>query len=289
MYIGKIHIENFGSIDNFEAKFDKGLNVISSEFWSDILAVLGIVTGSRVVGFNFTRYVFRTDARINAVLCGNFGSADIELFYDENCTHNCGRNIIINGKKVAEDDFNAVIGIISERQECSVYINGNDYRRYVSFADCDFVHRLESYLQRQARCNDKEDVVGSPRFNVAVQDFISAFKFVPINSSKDIWLSITKDGVFVPLCRGEVRHDLSVSEREIFNYLCFAEVNRFWGQVADKCSFAEQLPLYIGDFMCYIDEAIDITPLIDRVLALCRQTFLFCHDRYPHRCGATNR
>lgn len=274
MRIDKIHIENFGSIKNFEAEFCDKLNVICSEFWPDILAVLGLVAGSKVVGFNFTRHAFTQNTRIYAAISGNFGKASIDLFYCESEPHGCGRRIVLNGKEAAEEDLKNAIGATFEREECSVFINEHDYRRYVPFAEYDFTRKLNLYLNYVPK-NGNRDIMGTPQFKEALHEFISSFTPVPINSSKDMWLSITKDGVFFPLWRGEVRQDLSASEREIFNYLCFAGVNAFWDQAADKCHIKECLPLFIGDFICFIDVATDITPLISRTLALGRQAFLF--------------
>lgn len=55
MHIERLCIENFGKIKEFKAEFKGGVNVICSEFWHDILAALGLVAGSKVIGFNFTR------------------------------------------------------------------------------------------------------------------------------------------------------------------------------------------------------------------------------------------
>lgn len=274
MRIDKIHIENFGSIKNFEAEFCDKLNVVCSEFWTGILAVLGLVTGSKVIGFNFTRHVFNTYTRIYAALSGNFGKANIDLFYDESEPHCCGRNIILNGKEAAEEDLIKVCGVSLEEVECSVFINEHDYRRYVPLAEYDFTRKLNLYLNYVPK-NGNRDIMGTLQFKEVLHGFISSFEPVSINSSKDMWLSITNDGVFVPLRHGEERQDLSAAEQTIFNYLCFAEVNAFWGQAVDKCHIKERLPLYIGDFICFIDEATDITPFISRALALGRQAFLF--------------
>lgn len=274
MQIEELRIENFGPIKNFGAKFCDKLNVICSEYWTDILAVLGFVAGSRVVGFNFTHYVFMQNTRIYAAISGNFGKANIDLFYDGSEAHDCGRRIILNGEKAAEEDLRKAIGASLEEEECSVFINEHDYRRYVPLAEYDFTRKLNLYLNYVPK-NGNRDIMGTPQFKEVLHGFISSFEPVPINSSKDMWLSITKDGVFFPLWRGEVRQDLSASEREIFNYLCFAGVNAFWDQAADKCHIKERLPLYIGDFICFIDMATDITPLISRALALGRQAFLF--------------
>lgn len=274
MQIEVLRIENFGPIKNFGAKFCDKLNVICSEFWPDILAVLGLVAGSKVVGFNFTRHAFTQNTRIYAAISGNFGKASIDLFYCESEPHGCGRRIVLNGKEAAEEDLKNAIGATFEREECSVFINEHDYRRYVPFAEYDFTRKLNLYLNYVPK-NGNRDIMGTPQFKEALHEFISSFTPVPINSSKDMWLSITKDGVFFPLWRGEVRQDLSASEREIFNYLCFAGVNAFWDQAADKCHIKEYLPLFIGDFICFIDVATDITPLISRTLALGRQAFLF--------------
>ena len=121
------------------------------------------------------------------------------------------------------------------------------------------------------------------RSKEVLHDFISSFEQIPINLSKDMWLSITKDGVFVPLWHGEERHDLSAAEREIFNFLCYVEVNKFWGQVIAKCHSSERLPLFIGDFAQVIDRATDITPFISRANSLGRQTFLFCRNEHTLR------
>lgn len=277
MQIEVLRIENFGPIKNFGAKFCDKLNVICSEFWPDILAVLGLVAGSKVVGFNFTRHAFTQNTRIYASISGNFGKAEVELFYDSESAHGCADKIILNGSSSSFKELRVSIGASLEEEECSVFINEHDYRRYVPFAEYDFIRKLNSYL-KYAPQKCKDTVIGTPQFKEVLRNFICSFERVPVNSSKDIWLSVTDDGVFVPLWRGEERLDLSASERAVFNYLCFVEVNAFWGQATHRCTLIEQLPLFIGDFICCIDEAADITSLITRALALGRQTFLFFSD-----------
>ena len=277
MQIEELCIENFGPIKNFGAKFCDKLNVICSEFWPDILAVLGLVAGSKVVGFNFTRHAFTQNTRIYASISGNFGKAEVELFYDSESAHGCADKIILNGSSSSFRELRASIGASLEEEECAIYINADDYRRGVPFSEYDFTRKLNSYLKSVLR-GSKENVMGTPQFNEVLRGFISPFERISINSSKDMWLSITNDGVFVPLLHGEVRHDLSAAEREMFNYLCFVEANRFWEHVVDKCRLKERLPLFIGNFICRIDEAADITPLISRALAFGRQTFLFFSD-----------
>lgn len=276
MQIEALRIENFGPIKNFGAKFCDKLNVICSEFWPDILAVLGLVAGSKVVGFNFTRHAFTQNTRIYASISGNFGKAEVELFYDSESAHCCADKIILNGSSSSFKELRASIGASLE-EECAVYINADDFRKFVPFAEYDFARKLNLYLNFTPQ-KGNSDIMGIPQLKEVLRGFISSFEQIPINSSKDMWLSITKDGVFVPLWHGEVRHDLSTTERAIFNYLCFVKVNAFWGQATHRCNLIEQLPLFIGDFICCIDEAADITPLIARALALGRQTFLFFSD-----------
>ena len=281
MRIERLRIENFGEIKEFKAEFGGGLNVICPDYWPDILSIMAIVSGSRILGFNSTRHIFTPNTRIYAAISGNFGKASIDLFYDESEPHGCGRRIILNGKKAAEEDLINAIGATFEREECSVCINENDYRRYVPFSEYDFSKKINNYvLSGENKLSRNERVVWTNIFKLKefkdrLHEFISSFSPVSINSSKDIWLSIKKDGTFFPLCCSEERDDLSMSERTIFNYLCFLEVNRFWGQVAGKLNFRESFPLYICDFICFIDEAVNIKPLIDRMLSLGRQTFLF--------------
>ena len=275
MQIDKIRIENFGQIEHFKAEFCSKLNVICSETRGDILAVLGMATGSRVVGFNFTRHIFTPNTRIYAAISGNFGKAEVELFYDSESSLSCADKIILNGSSSSFKELREAIGASLEKDECSVFINAQDYRRYMPFAEYDFTRKLNSYL-KYAPQSSSQYIMGTPQFKEVLRNFICSFESVPVNSSKDIWLSVTDDGVFFPLWHGRERLDLSASERAVFNYLCFVEVNAFWGQVAHVCNLKDGLPLFIGDFMRYIDRATDIAPLISRALSLGRQTFLFC-------------
>ena len=277
MRIERLRIENFGEIKEFKAEFGGGLNVICPEYWPDILSIMAIVSGSRILGFNSTRHIFTPNTRIYASISGNFGKAEVELFYDKNCSHACGNKITLNGNLSSFKELQGQIGASPEEEECAVYINADDFRKFVPFSEYDFSRKLNLYLN-YAPQKGNSDIMSTPKFNEILRGFISSFEQIPINLSKDIWLSITKDGVFVPMWRGEVRHDLSVAEREIFNYLCFVEVNAFWGQVAHKCNLNESLPLFIGYFICHIDEATDINPLVFNALTLGRQTFLFFKD-----------
>ena len=274
MLIESLRIENFGEIKEFKAEFGGGLNVICSEFWPDILSIMAIVSGSRMLGFNSTRHIFTPNTRIYAAISGNFGKAEVELFYDKNCSHACGNKITLNGNLSSFKELQGQIGASPEEEECAVYINADDFRKFVPFSEYDFSRKLNLYLNYAPQKGDS-DIMSTPKFNEILRGFISSFEQIPINLSKDIWLSITKDGTFFPLCRGKDRDDLSMSERTIFNYLCFLEVNRFWGQVAGKLNSRESFPLYICDFICFIDEAVNIKPLIDRMLSLGRQVFLF--------------
>lgn len=274
MRIERLRIENFGEIKEFKAEFGGGLNVICPEYWPDILSIMAIVSGSRILGFNSTRHIFTPNTRIYASIRGNFGKAEVELFYDKNCSHACGNKITLNGNLSSFKELQGQIGASPEEEECAVYINADDFRKFVPFSEYDFSRKLNLYLN-YAPQKGNSDIMSTPKFNEILRGFISSFEQIPINSSNDIWLSIKKDGTFFPLCRGKDRDDLSMSERTIFNYLCFLEVNRFWGQVAGKLNFRESFPLYICDFICFIDEAVNIKPIIDRMLSLGRQVFLF--------------
>ena len=282
MLIESLRIENFGEIKEFKAEFGGGLNVICSEYWPDILSIMAIVSGSRILGFNSTRHIFTPNTRIYAAISGNFGKTEVELFNDNDCEHCCAGKFTINGRLSSFKELQVAIAASPEEEECSVFINEHDYHRYMPFAEYNFTRKLNSYL-KYAPQSGKECVMDTPQLKEDLHGFISSFEPVTINSSKDMWLSITDNGVFVPLWHGEVRHDLSTAERAIFNYLCFVEVNAFWGHVAAKCHSIERLPLFIGDFTHFIDSATDIIPFISRATSLGRQTFLFCRNEHTLR------
>lgn len=98
MRINKVSIENFGNIEQFNAQFSGRLNVICSEYWTDILSILAIITGSRTLGFNSTRHVFTQNTRIYASISGHFGTVEVELFYDGGCEHCCASKVALNGR-----------------------------------------------------------------------------------------------------------------------------------------------------------------------------------------------
>ena len=218
MLIESLRIENFGEIKEFKAEFGGGLNVICSEYWPDILSIMAIVSGSRILGFNSTRHIFTQNTRIYAAISGNFGTAEVELFYDKDSDHCCAGKFTINGRLSSFKELQVAIGASPEEEECAVYINADDFRKFVPFAEYDFARKLNLYLNYSPQ-KSNGDIMGIPQLKEVLRGFISSFEQIPINSSKDMWLSITKDGVFVPLWRGEVRHDLSAAEREIFNFL----------------------------------------------------------------------
>ena len=119
MLIESLRIENFGGIKEFKAEFGGGLNVICSEYWPDILSIMAIVSGSRILGFNSTRHIFTPNTRIYAAISGNFGTAEVELFYDNDSDHCCAGKFTINGRLSSFKELQVAIGASPEEEECA--------------------------------------------------------------------------------------------------------------------------------------------------------------------------
>lgn len=109
---------------------------------------------------------------------------------------------------------------------------------------------------------------GEKSFWFLLNDYILNFKPKIISENKNLFLGLTSQGSFIAVKKTECNSvicDLSASERIIFNFLCFIEINRFWQYVSAVRDFnCLEKPLIILNFSEYLDEAFNYVDFLQK-------------------------
>lgn len=98
-------------------------------------------------------------------------------------------------------------------------------------------------------------------FRRLLNEYIVDFIRKPLCERKNIYFDITFRGQFVAIKKignEEIRCDLSASEKTLFDFLCFLEINEFWQTVNGVRDLNyEDKPLILINFAKWIDECFD--------------------------------
>ena len=118
-------------------------------------------------------------------------------------------------------------------------------------------------------------------FRVYLNQFIKTFQPEPINQGKPYLATLSPQGEFqavLPGFAGPV--ELSETEEKLFFYICFLHIARFWADMEKlRDLHHEKKPLVIRNFLEHLDEATDISALMDRTAALQRQVIILTLPR----------
>lgn len=284
MNIKSITTERFGRFEYNTFHFNKNLNVIESERSSELFAALCVVLGNRVLRFQVSPYRFTDESHIYAEmeLCGE--TYTVEAFYAEDTPDHCGVCVRIDGHGLNETERVALFQTYEEAEECSYFINRYDYCRYVPFAGLDFSKKFTQYrlaLQDNrewfAKRTDGIGVTGT--FRKLLKNFCDGFIPEPINIYKRLWLTMDENFQFIAQCRQKDGYDLSETENVLFQYLCYLNINRFWGEVKKSTGRCLQKPLFILNLAYCLDEGVDLQEVIRKAISLNRQIFLFSDEK----------
>ena len=131
--------------------------------------------------------------------------------------------------------------------------------------------------------SERTDGAGTTHvFRRELKNFCEVFLPKPIRIEKRLWLTMDEDG---GLLSKNARADRIFSETEkvLFQYLCFLEVNRFWNDVQKAMGRTVQKPLFISALPDHIDDCVDLTELLGQTLESGRQVFLFTGDKNIER------
>lgn len=131
--------------------------------------------------------------------------------------------------------------------------DGIKYSNYLfAYKKRDFDQAIEKEQSKQA--NEKN-------FRSLLNEYIINFKSKEISKKKNLWFYITPQGKFIAIKKAgdkSINYDLSASERILFNFLCFIEINAFRQFVNDIRDFNyKEKPLILVNFPDFLDESFD--------------------------------
>ena len=164
-----------------------------------------------------------------------------------------------NAKRAANNLFELFYGSGGEEKENTVF----DCRRCVS----DEI-KYSDYLFAYKKCdfdetNEKEqfEQAKEKNFRSLLNEYIINFKSKEISKKKNLWFYITPQGKFIAIKKAgykSINYDLSASERILFNFLCFIEINAFRQFVNNIRDFNyKEKPLILVNFPEYLDNNFD--------------------------------
>ena len=285
MFVKKLTVEQFGRIGYKSFLFEQPLTIFTGEETEEIFAALCVVLDNRLLRLQTTRYCFTEKSKLYAEIEKDGKVYTAEAAYDESAPNHCVARIYCGGRLLSNEERTAVFQTSFEEEECSYFINRYNYNRYVPFAELDFTKKLSDYrqgLQEENRhiFSARTDGIGlTHTFRKVLKNFCDKFLPQQLRIEKRLWLTMDEKGRFLATKDALPHMYLPATEDTLLQYFCFLEVNRFWGEVQKAMGRTVQKPLFISALADNIDFCIELDPLLEQVLRLDRQVFLFARDK----------
>ena len=285
MFVKKLTVEQFGRIGYKSFSFEQPLTIFAGEETEEIFAALCVVLDNRLLRLQTTRYCFTEKSKLYAEIEKDGKVYTAEAAYDESAPNHCVARIYCGGRLLSNEERTAVFQTSFEEEECSYFINRYNYNRYVPFAELDFTKKLSDYrqgLQEENRhiFSARTDGIGlTHTFRKVLKNFCDKFLPQQLRIEKRLWLTMDEKGRFLATKDALPHMYLPATEDTLLQYFCFLEVNRFWGEVQKAMGRTVQKPLFISALADNIDFCIELDPLLEQVLRLDRQVFLFARDK----------
>ena len=132
-------------------------------------------------------------------------------------------------------------------------------RGRIKYSDYLYAYKKRDFDEVKEKGQSKQ--ANEKTFRSLLNEYIINFQPKEINKQKDLWLDITPQGEFVAVkkCGDKpIICDLSTSEKTLFNFLCFIEINAFRHFVngVRDLNYKEK-PLIVINFAEIIDEEFD--------------------------------
>ena len=289
MFVKKLTVEQFGRIGYKSFLFEQPLAIFTGEETEEIFAALCVVLDNRLLRLQTTRYCFTEKSKFYAEIEKGGKVYTAEAAYDESAPNHCVARIYCGGRLLSNEERTAVFQTSFEEEECSYFLNRYDYSRYVPFAELDFAKKLADYrqgLQEENRhiFSARTHGIGlTHTFRKVLKNFCDKFLPQQLRIEKRLWLMMDDEGSFSAKDVSP-RKDLSATEDTLLQYFCFLEINRFWGEVQKAMGRTVQKPLFISALADNIDFCIELDPLLEQVLRLDRQVFLFTRNKNIVEC-----
>ena len=285
MFVKKLTVEQFGRIGYKSFVFEQPLTVFAGRESEEIFAALCVVLDNRLLRLQTTRYCFTEKSKFYAEIEKDGKVYTAEAAYDESVQDHCVVRFYCGGRLLSCEERTAAFQTSFEEEECSYFLNRYDYSRYVPFAELDFAKKLADYWSGLQEENRKEfsartDGIGlTHTFRKVLKNFCDKFLPQQFRIEKRLWLTMDGEGCFSAK-DVQPRKDLSATEDTLLQYFCFLEINRFWGVVQNATGRTVQKPLFIGALADNIDFCIELDPLLEQMLRLDRQVFLFTAEKH---------
>lgn len=114
-------------------------------------------------------------------------------------------------------------------------------------------------------------------FRGFITDYIKHFKPIKLRDNKELYLKLSSNGEFkVEYLDSDKDVFLSESENILYHYFSFVNVADFWTR-AEKIrnlNFVSK-PLFISNFLEFLDESINLTEILERTNKIGRQVIMF--------------
>ena len=267
----KLTVQNLGSVDFFSCDFTEGLNILKSRSDDELVFVLRIVLNHKEIPPLPDGWV-RVDTQIEAVVCVNEKTYLAVALPD---VEQKSLTLRVNDKK--NEDVTAeylyLCSHCAEHDQSDIF-DGDEHKiplRFLQYANEDM------YYAPRELAGQTEGLSEIKAFRAYLRSFIQNFKGETIRDGKQYEIVLEKNG------RYGVKHKtdgaapvvLSESEQTLFRYLCFLRTAEFWiGFEQLRNLHGLKKPLIIKDFLCRLDESIDVTPHLERTNQLKRQIII---------------
>lgn len=245
--IKNIVLENIGSTDFFKATFNKGLNVVKTHDSETLAYSLGYITNNFPLCKSFPMLLKR-DSNIRSSL-----TLDKEYIFD---------------MKGNNEKISSLFNQSREEDNLCFYKNGkfkNFPARLSEYKD------FEYFYSKKRFSRETNGACLSRTFRAKLAEYICNFKRQKLNPNKNFYMRINEKGEFY----AEGNPNLSESEANLFDFLCFLNIIEFWESFKEIKDFNHiKKPIIITELFEMIDEAIPRDFIIERLKQLNRQIFL---------------
>lgn len=245
--IKNIVLENIGFIDFFSSSFKDGLNIIKIEDSDSFAYALGFITNNFPLCKSFPTLLKRN---------GNIRSSltlDKEYIFDMQ-----GNN----------EKISSLLHQSREEDALCFYKNGkfkNFSARLSEYKDFEFFYTKNRFSR------ETNGACLSRTFRAKLAEYIRNFKPQKLNPSKGFYMRINENGEFYV----EGNPDLSASEVNLFDFLCFLNIIEFWESFEEIKDLNHiKKPIVITELFEMIDESISRDFILKRLENLNRQIFL---------------
>ena len=266
MMIRHITVRDFGAVSLYDAALTPGLNIIDVRYTQEIATAIAFLLCSKAqqaIPSGWLRTTTYLAAEVLSETC-------VYAVTGVPCRGRLMLSATDNRGADVTDDYRYILCHCPEQDALDTF-DGQD--KTLPKRLCWYRNRDEAPADVSSRTENRIDL---KTFRFHLVAFIKAFQPEPINSQKNYFISINRQGgfeVILPGSEGEIH--LSETEKRLFHYICFLNVAEFWaGFEKIRDLHHEKKPLLIQDFLAYLDEGADISGLMARTQRLRRQIII---------------